>query len=86
MIEFAGWTSLAMAAASLLAALYYQYKAYANLAGNPEEARRAAFRRGPFASRQFFTDAGWRYWTRSFQLAALTALLMVAGGVLIARS
>lgn len=86
LISTVGWVLLALAAASLGAAMYSQYKAYANLAGNPELSRRAVRRRGPFAGRQYFTDVGWRHWRRFSWYMALTFALMVLGALLIARS
>jgi len=80
-----GSVLLGVAAASLVGALYNQYKAHANLAGDPEEARRAVLRRGPFAGRRFFTDTGWRYWRTSFLYAGITLVLLLLGGVLMAR-
>jgi hypothetical protein len=85
MREVAGWGLIILAAASLACALYGQYQALTNLAGDQEITRRAVLRRGPFASRRFFTDTGWRHWIRSYQFGALTAVLLIIGSMMLAR-
>jgi hypothetical protein len=81
-----GWILIGLAASSLVAALYCQYRAYDHLAGDAALARREVRRLGPFAKRDRFSEIGWWYWKRSFQLASLTVALMIIGGLLIAPS
>jgi hypothetical protein len=69
---------------SFLAAMQNQQRAYHGLANSTDDLRRTVVRRGPFANRSSFSDAGWTYWKRMWRLAGVTFVLMVVGAILVA--
>lgn len=84
--QLVGWMSIILAAICLVTALSYHYKAHAHLANDEAATRRQVRRMGPFAGKELFSETGWRYWKRTFQLAALALVFMIIGGLLIAPS